>query len=418
LAHDLARRVLETNRRRYGEYTFVCPSPQLYPFQWAWDSAFHAIVLAHEAPELAQAELDAWLSAQRADGFCGHIVLWDEERRATAPTEWCIALDETSGGFTTVTMQPPVLAVAMERVWQATGDRAWLSGSMPKAVAFYDWLARDRDPLDTGLLTIIQPDESGLDGSPKYDVLTGIDQGPPDQAFAAYERAQRRLHAEYAGHRHEVGFLAQHASFAFRDVLVNSIYGHALRALARLAREASDETLAMRLDTRADRVTAALVEHHWDEQKGAFQDRYGPEGKMVGWLTISSLFPLILADLPRAMVTRLVEEHLINPAEFWLPFPLPSVAASEPCFDPGFTVNAIFRGPTWVNTNWYLYWALRTHGYREAATTLAERTVLMTATSGMREFYDPRTAEGHGATDFAWSSLVLDLVRAEEDRTP
>jgi hypothetical protein len=129
--------------------------------------------------------------------------------------------------------------------------------------------------------------------------------------------------------------------------------------------------------------------------------------------TISSLFPLILPDLPAGIVARLVDEHLTNPAEFWLPFPLPSVAATEASFDPGFTVNAIFRGPTWINTNWYLYGGLRTHGYDQVARALAARTVKMVAAEGMREFYDPHTGRGLGAASFGWSSLVLDLLAAE-----
>ena len=33
-----------------------------------------------------------------------------------------------------------------------------------------------------------------------------------------------------------------------------------------------------------------------------------------------------------AMADRFVKEHLLNPAEFWTPFPLPSVAANDPAF--------------------------------------------------------------------------------------
>ena len=29
------------------DYDFVCPSMGTYPFQWFWDSCFHAVVLSH-----------------------------------------------------------------------------------------------------------------------------------------------------------------------------------------------------------------------------------------------------------------------------------------------------------------------------------------------------------------------------------
>jgi len=66
-----------------------------------------------------------------------------------------------------------------------------------------------------------------------------------------------------------------------------------------------------------------------------------------------------------------------------------------------------------VNTNWYLYWGLRAHGYADVARELARRTVAMVARGGIREFFDPHTAEGYGARDFAWTTLVLDLIAAE-----
>jgi hypothetical protein len=44
---------------------------------------------------------------------------------------------------------------------------------------------------------------------------------------------------------------------------------------------------------------------------------------------------------------------------------------------------------------------------------LAKRSVQMVGLGGMREFFNPYTAEGYGAVDFAWTALVLDLIHAE-----
>ena len=51
------------------EYTFVCPALRSYPFQWFWDSCFHAIALIHLDVELARAELTTLLSAALPSGF-------------------------------------------------------------------------------------------------------------------------------------------------------------------------------------------------------------------------------------------------------------------------------------------------------------------------------------------------------------
>ena len=37
----------------------------------------------------------------------------------------------------------------------------------------------------------------------------------------------------------------------------------------------------------------------------------------------------------------------------------------------------------------------------------------MVGIGGVREFFNPFTAEGYGAHDFGWTTLVLDLIHAE-----
>ena len=89
---------------------------------------------------------------------------------------------------------------------------------------------------------------------------------------------------------------------------------------------------------------------------------------------------------------------------------MPSVAATEPSFDPDFATGAIFRGSSWINLNWYLAWGLQERGFTDVAEELIRRTVAMAARSGMRECYGPYDAAGQGAESFGWSTLVLDLI--------
>ena len=42
----------------------------------------------------------------------------------------------------------------------------------------------------------------------------------------------------------------------------------------------------------------------------------------------------------------------------------------------------------------------------------------MVGSGGIREFFNPYTAEGQGAVDFGWTTLVLDLIHAEGWRLP
>lgn len=419
----MARSVLDANRRVGAaqlplvDYDYTCPSTQTYPFQWNWDSAFHAIALARYDAARAQAEISTLLAAKQPSGFLPHMVLWQNEFRARAADEFTVVVD--SAGWHTLTAQPPVLPLAVERVWQASSDERWLDQVLPDVVDVMSWWHTRRDVTNSGLVTTFQPDESGLDMSPKYDVALGITPGlQGDGIPLRWHAAMRELFAAYG--RGGVGRdpdedLSAQALFAWQDVLVNSIYGSSARALARLLQERGRTDAAAEWRQIAARTTASLLSDCWDEASGAFYDTYlsstdtsGSRRTPMKILTATSLLPLILEDLPPDVAARLVG-HLTNQEEFWLPYPVPSVAATEPTFDPHFATQAIFRGSSWVNLNWYLCGGLCIQGYDDIANELVRRTKEMVALSGLRECYDPYDATGQGAHDFSWSSLVLDL---------
>ena len=99
--------------------------------------------------------------------------------------------------------------------------------------------------------------------------------------------------------------------------------------------------------------------------------------------------------------------------EFLTPVAPPSVAASEPSYEPGGSrgpVRRYWRGPTWVNSAWLVWLGLRRLGYEEAAARMANGVIGAVEREGLREYYDPRTGAGLGAEDFAWSALVAELA--------
>ena len=49
-------------------------------------------------------------------------------------------------------------------------------------------------------------------------------------------------------------------------------------------------------------------------------------------------------------------------------------------------------------------------GYTEAAVALSTRLGEAVAAAGLREYYDPYTGRGMGASDFGWSSLILEML--------
>jgi glycogen debranching enzyme len=233
----------------------------------------------------------------------------------------------------------------------------------------------------------VQPDESGLDASPKFDPVWGL-RANGRIGFPLLVHANRRL-----------GFDARRARDAggpvLCEVLVNTMWSLSLQALGRPS------------------TTGALVERLWDERRGLFLDEAQPGGARPAVITWSALAPLALPDLPEEIGRRMVEQHLLERKEFLTEVAPPSVAVSEPSFEPGGgrgPIRRYWRGPTWVNSAWLSWIGLRRLGYDAEAGRLAAGIVAAVEREGLREYYDPRDGTGLGATDFAWSALVAELT--------
>ena len=386
------------------QYSYLCPSPKKYRWQWFWDSCFHAVAMAHVVPEQAVAELRTLVAAQEPDGFMGHIAFWGSRRpgdlwgRLQSPRMW--------RARHTAMVQPPVLAQAVARVAEVLSD-AWLSVEMMPALdRYHGWLADHRVPDPDGLLVIFSPYESGTDYSPTFDEVLGLRRPASWWQLMARDRwlDVRNAVSNYESHR-----LLGSGRFVVKDALVNALYAESLATMSRLYREHGERDVANAYATRAGVVTASLVEKLWDRGLGAFYSLYGSQERRTSPLTASCLLPLVVGDLPAEHAGALVERHLRQRNEFWLPYPVPSVAATEETFSPRDGMLS-WRGPSSVNINWLLWRGLRRHGFHDLAEQLAQRTVSMVARAGLWEYYHPYTGVGMGANSFAWSGLALDMA--------
>jgi Mannosylglycerate hydrolase MGH1-like glycoside hydrolase domain len=379
------RSVLERNWRegRRGDvvYAYTAPSPDRYPWQWYWDSCFAAIAWRRFDERRAQTELECLLAAASPDGFIGHTIFWGKPVDPLRSTFYNV---RSRSDFMTSTIQPPLLAWA----WRvAVGDPR----GVPGIVRHQDRVESDRCLDDDGLIWILQPDESGLDASPKFDSVWGWRaDGLP--GFPLLVRRNRRL-----------GFDLRRVASAGGPIVCGTA-ANVLHNLSRLA-----------LGRRS--TTPAMIERLYDERSGLFyqlvRGSRGRTERPQRVLTWASLSPLALPDLPEPIGRRLVEEHLLDPAKFWLPVPPPSVSASDSEFslnDRWLFLRRYWRGPTWINAAWLLWLGLVRLGYLDAAETMASRIAGAVAAHGLREYYDPRSGRGMGAVEFAWSALALEML--------
>jgi hypothetical protein len=383
-AVDIAERVLRENwlegERNGVPYAYTRPSPSRYPWQWYWDSCFAAIVWRRFNLAHSRAELESLLAAQRPDGFIGHTIFWHRPVSLIRLPFYNVA---SRSSFQTETIQPPLLAWA----WRiAVGDPA----AEPRIAAQMDWLAANRDLEGDGLLWIVQPDESGLDASPKFDPVWGR-RANARAGFPCLVRRNRRLGFDARRVRERGGPV-------LCETLVNTMWSLSLLTLGRPS------------------ATLALVDRLWDESRGLFLDEVQPDGARPGIATWAALSPLALPDLPEEIGRRLIEEHLLNESEFLTPVAPPSVAVSEPSYEPSERPGPIrryWRGPTWINSAWMVWLGMKRLGYEAEATRMAEGLIGAVEREGLREYYDPRDGRGLGAKDFAWSALIAELAEPD-----
>ena len=223
LAADVLRGNWREGRRRDGvPYGFTCPAVPRYRHRWYWDSCFHAIAWRHVDPARAREELRTLIRAGRPDGFIPHTAFWD------APARWrrhpLYATAGVTGSWGTESIGPPLLAWAWELVASASPDAPRFADELrPALERHYDWRERERDVDGDGLITIVLPDESGLDDAPKYAPVFGWMAHDRPGYYHAIWRARRYRYSATA-------IVARHEEDV-EDVLVNVLYARALLAL-------------------------------------------------------------------------------------------------------------------------------------------------------------------------------------------
>jgi glycogen debranching enzyme len=73
----------------------------------------------------------------------------------------------------------------------------------------------------------------------------------------------------------------------------------------------------------------------------------------------------------------------------------------------GFSPIQYWRGPVWININWFLMHGLRDYGYKKQAKRLQQTIIDLCQDQGFHEYFDPTTGQGHGSNLFSWSAALL-----------
>lgn len=182
-----------------------------------------------------------------------------------------------------------------------------------------------------------------------------------------------------------------------------------MRAMAVIANALGERSDAASYTAQAALLAQRINAVYWDDKDGFYYDRNEKTGQLIRIKSVAGFLPLWAGVAPPDRARRLVREHLMNPHEFWLSFPVATYAANEPDFYEGRRhTECNWRGPAWIPTNYMIFHGLLDYGYKKEAAALAARTLHMVLDQNpvTREFYASDTGLGYGMNPFwGWSSL-------------
>lgn len=381
------------NRRVGSGYQYTVPSPKSYPYQWFWDSCFHAIVFTYFDTEDAKREILSLFTHQFENGMIPHMIYWDKKTPYDFPVvEW--GKEDTS----TIT-QPPMLAYSIYRVYQKDQDKEFLKLTYPNTKRFYEYLLKERDPGEKHLVGIVNPDESGEDDSSRFDAPLGL---APKQSLDVNFGKRLELVGKHRSCNFEIGTCMRNF-FWVKDVPFNTIMIENLRSLAKIAKVLKKEEDAVYFEKQAALMKKAMRKLLWKD--GVFWSTYDISYKKIKVETWAIFAPLFANLYSRQEAEAIVKKYFLNSDKFNLSFTIPTVSKDDPSFDP----KGFWRGPVWISVNWFIYKGFVAYGFLDLAQMVKDASLNLIRQSGFRERFNPISGEGLGAKDFTWAGLVLDM---------
>lgn len=357
---------------------YTASSAFMYPNQFFWDEFHHAILLSNlKNPELPFQFIKNFSFAQAPDGGMPGSLGFDRNEQEYRD-------EVTKNGSSD--MQPILLGVTLTQLKNKPG---WPKDKIKTMYNTYNkyvaWLYQNRDKDANGLVEYTNSYQSGADDSPRFDNL--------------YPKGN------HIGDMQAVEGVEQNVWL--------SLLHYNLSEMATLLNDTSASKIH---ENKAALLEEKVEKYFWNEADGMYYDINTITHQQIKVKTAFTFMAMFLKNARKNRIERLVTEHLKNPKEFWLTYPIPSVALSEPTF----TQTTMWRGPVWPNINWLICLGLEQQGYKSIAKELALKTVKMvgpqynksirTRGSRFNEWFNPITGQAYGNENMSWSCSVADLI--------
>lgn len=344
-----------------------------------WDTYFAALMASVDFKALAYSNALAITNALTERGFVPN-------------------LEATHGLKSFDRSQPPVGSMVCKLIYERYGEEWFLEEVYDQLLTWNRWWNRERNNQGylswgsdahpqgmNGLSLQGAKWESGLDNSPLFDE-------------AVFNEDKEMLELASVG---LMGLYVADCNYLRQIALV-------------LGRQEDATELAQRAKQYREKL-----QELWDEEGGIFRDKNLLTGEFSTHLAPTNFYPLLGKVATPRQAQRMIEEHLMNPNEFYGDWMIPSIARN----DSAFADNSYWRGRIWAPMNFLVYMGLRQYDLPDARQMLAEKSkeLILNEWRGKRrvhENYNAVTGVGDDVRNsdsfYSWGGLLGLIPLMEE----
>jgi len=313
---------------------------------FGWDNFFLAYMTGLSSRDLALANVVEHLQGLTSEGFIPN------DNRGNGSKSW----DRS---------QPPVGGIMVREIYKQYSEPWFLEAVFDGLLSWNRWWPTRR--LNEGLLSYGSHEAPNPFREPRVRTVrtAGYETGMDDSPM-------------YDG----VPFNPDKNTLEIQDVGLTSLYVADCLALAEMAGVLGRGTEQTELLERAERFADAL-ESLWNEDRGYYLNFRTDLDEPSPRRSPTLFYPLLAGVPDPNRAGRMVNDHLLNPEEFWGTWVLPSISRD----DPDFPRQRYWKGAIWPPLNFLTYLGLRRAGFPGPAAELSGKSLDMFVAEWRRKGY-------------------------------